>query len=144
MSAIADLSLANFEAMWKRNTVSCFLSCQAAVRRMRESQEGGRIVNVAARPAVEPAGGMLDYTTSKAGGTSITECLAREVGAEDILVNAILPSVIDTPANREAMPNADHTSWPKPTEIAQTIGFLVSTHNTCTSGALVPTYGKLI
>jgi NAD(P)-dependent dehydrogenase (short-subunit alcohol dehydrogenase family) len=144
MSSIADTSLEDFERMWRMNTVSCFLSCQAAVARIRESKRGGRIVNVAARPAVEPTGGMLAYTTSKAGVASITECLAKEVAAEGILVNAILPAIMDTPANREAMADADHESWPKTSEIARTVAFLTSPSNTLTSGALLPVYGKLL
>lgn len=144
MAAIADTSLADFERMWRLNTVTCFLSSKAAVARMRESGVGGRIVNVAARPAVEPAGGMLAYTTSKAGVASLTECLAKELCDDGILVNAILPAIIDTPANRSAMPKADHQAWPKPAEIAQTVGFLVSPEATLTSGALLPVYGKLL
>ncbi len=144
MAPIADTSLDDFEAMWRMNTVSCFLSCQAAVSRMRAGSAGGRIVNVAARPALEPASGMLAYTTSKAGVVSLTECLAKEVSAEGILVNAIIPAMIDTPANRNAMPDADHASWPKPAEIARTVSFLASADNTLSSGTLVPVYGKLL
>jgi len=144
MSSIGDTSVDQFEGMWRMNTLSTFLSCQAAVGRMRESNTGGRIVNVAARPAVEPGGGMLAYTTSKAGVASLTECLAHEVSKDEILVNAILPAIIDTPANRSAMPDADHESWPKPPEIAHTVRFLVSPNNALTSGALLPVYGKLL
>tara|TARA_R110002096_G_scaffold171490_5_gene344533 strand:- start:8758 stop:9453 length:696 start_codon:yes stop_codon:yes gene_type:complete len=144
MAGIAETSLADFERMWLMNTASCFLSCREAVVRMRESGQGGRIVNVAARPAVEPVGGMLAYTTSKAGVASLTQCLAREVAAEGIAVNAILPAIMDTPGNRAAMPDADHTSWPKTEEIADAIGFLVSPSNATTSGTLVPVYGKLL
>jgi NAD(P)-dependent dehydrogenase (short-subunit alcohol dehydrogenase family) len=65
-----------------------------------------------------------------------------ELGPEDILVNAIVPSIIDTPRNRAAMPGADFQTWPKPEELAETIAFLVSPHNRLTSGALIPVYGK--
>lgn len=143
MATLEATTLADFEKMWRMNTVSCFLSCREAVKRMREAQGGGRIVNVAARPAIEPAGGMVAYTTSKAGVASLTECLARELATEAIAVNAIVPAVIDTPANRAAMPNADHDSWPKVTEIAQAAAFLVSPANVTISGALVPVYGKM-
>ena len=144
MSDIADTSLDDFEKMWRMNTVSCFLSSREAVRRMRETGVGGRIINVAARPAVDPTGSMLAYTTSKAGVASITECLALELVGDDILVNAILPSMMDTPANRSAMPDADHATWPKTSDIAKTIAFLSSPANSVTSGALVPVYGKLL
>lgn len=144
MSKIESTSLSDFEDMWRMNTVSCFLCCREAVKRMRATGKGGRIVNVSARPALEPAGGMLAYTTSKAGVASITQCLARELAPEGITVNAIVPSVIDTPANREAMPKADHESWPKATEIARAVAFLVSPDSALTSGALLPVYGKML
>ncbi len=103
---------------------------------------GGRIINVAARPALVPAGGMLAYTTSKAAVASLTQCLAAEVIGESILVNAVVPSIIDTPANRSSMRDADHASWPKAAEIAEAIAFLASPSNRLTSGALVPVYGR--
>jgi NAD(P)-dependent dehydrogenase (short-subunit alcohol dehydrogenase family) len=99
-------------------------------------------VNVAARPAVAPVGGMVGYTTSKAGVASLTQCLAEELRAEGILVNAILPSTIDTPANRRSMPDADFSRWPKPAELAAVIRFLVSPDNKVTTGTLVPVYGR--
>ena len=109
---------------------------------MRSSGSEGRIVNVAARPALEPAGGMLAYTTSKAAVASITECLAKEVIQEGILVNAVVPSIMDTPANRAGMPDADFSSWPSVKFVADTIVGLASPSNQLTSGALVPVYGK--
>lgn len=144
MAGVCETSFADFERMWLMNTASCFLSCREAVARMRETNGGGRIVNVAARPAVEPVGGMLAYTTAKAGVASITQCLAAEVSAEGIAVNAIIPAIMDTPANRASMPDADHASWPKTEDIAATIGFLISPANSATSGTLVPVYGKLL
>ena len=103
---------------------------------------GGRIVNVAARPALQPTGGMLAYTTAKAAVASLTQCLAEEVKDDGILVNAILPSTLDTPANRQAMPEADFDSWPKLDEVAEAIDFLASARNRVTSGALVPVFGR--
>jgi NAD(P)-dependent dehydrogenase (short-subunit alcohol dehydrogenase family) len=103
---------------------------------------GGRIVNVAARPVVQPTPGMLAYATAKAGVAAITQQLAAEVLGDGILVNAVLPSIIDTPANRKAMPNADHASWPKPAELAETIAFLASPANALTTGTLVPVFGR--
>jgi NAD(P)-dependent dehydrogenase (short-subunit alcohol dehydrogenase family) len=141
MAPIAGISLADFEKQWRLNTVTCFLTCREAVKAMRRTGGGGRIVNVAARPVVAPVGGMLAYVASKAGVASITQALAAELLAEDILVNAVVPSVIDTVANRAAMPNADHGSWPKPAQIAQTIAFLSSRENALTTGTLVPVYG---
>jgi NAD(P)-dependent dehydrogenase (short-subunit alcohol dehydrogenase family) len=82
------------------------------------------------------------YSVSKAGVASLTRSLAVEVKDDEILVNAVLPSTIDTPANRAAMPKADHAKWPRPEELARTILWLASPENTVTSGALVPVYGR--
>lgn len=142
MSPIADTSLADFDQQWRMNTVTCFLSCREAVRSIRRAGGGGRIVNVASRVAVAPTAGMTAYVASKAGVAAITQALAAEVTRDGILVNAVLPSIIDTPANRAAMPAADHAAWPKPAEIAEAIGFLASPANVLTSGALVPVYGR--
>ncbi len=141
MAPIAETSLDDFEAMHKTNVVTCFLSCREAVQAMRRAG-GGRIVNVAARPAVAPVGGLLAYTTSKAAVASITQCLADEVHGDGILVNAVLPSIIDSPPNRAAMADAAHDLWPKPEQIAETVAFLISPRNELTWGALVPVYGR--
>lgn len=143
MSSITETSLADFEGQWRLNAATCFLTCREAVKRMKQSG-GGRIVNVAARPVLEPAGGVnkIAYTASKASVASITQCLAAEVLDANILVNAILPSTIDTPANRAAMPKADFTKWPTPAQIAETVAFLASPENTLTTGTLVPVYGR--
>jgi NAD(P)-dependent dehydrogenase (short-subunit alcohol dehydrogenase family) len=142
MAPLVDTSLADFEKQWKMNTVTCFLACREAVRSIRKGGGGGRIVNVAARPVVVPTPGMTAYATSKAGVAAITQALAAELVKDGILVNAVLPSIIDTPANRASMPSADHAAWPKPAEIARAIGFLASPENALTSGSLVPVYGR--
>jgi NAD(P)-dependent dehydrogenase (short-subunit alcohol dehydrogenase family) len=142
MAKLAETSLADFEKQWRLNTVTCFLACREAVKAIRKTGKGGRIVNVAARPVVQPTAGMLAYVTAKAGVASITQSLGAELLAENILVNAVLPSIIDSAANRQAMPAADHARWPKPAEIAQTIAFLVEPACALTSGALVPVYGR--
>lgn len=141
MGPIADTALADFEAQWRTNTVTCFLACREAVRSIRRTGAGGRIVNVAARPVLAPAANLTAYTAAKAGVAAITQGLAAELVREGILVNAVLPSVIDTPANRAAMPGADHASWPRPAQIAEVIAFLASPENTVTSGTLLPVYG---
>lgn len=142
MLPVTDTRASDFEKQWRLNTLSCFLCCREAVRTMRRGGGGGRIVNVGARPAVQPAAGRIAYATAKAGVAALTQHLAAEVLGEGILVNAVLPSTIDTPANRAAMPKADHASWPKPAELAEAIAFLASPENTATSGALVPVYGR--
>lgn len=142
MAKLTDIALADFEKQWRINTVTCFLACREAVRSIRRGGGGGRIVNVAARPVVAPTGGMTAYVAAKAGVAAMTQGLAAELAAEKILVNAVVPSIIDTPANRAAMPDADHAAWPKPAELAEVIAFLASEANTLTSGALVPVYGR--
>ncbi len=142
MKSITETSLADFEKLWRLNTVTCFLACREAVRAFRTTGGGGRIVNVAARPVLQPTGGMTGYLAAKAGVAAITQSLASELLAEDILVNAVLPSTLDTPANRAAMPKADHASWSSPAAVAEAIVFLASPANTLTSGALLPVYGR--
>ncbi|MDQ3368007.1 MAG: SDR family oxidoreductase [Myxococcota bacterium] len=142
MKPLVETSLADFEAQWRTNTVTCFLACREAVRAIRKTGDGGRIVNVAARPVVQPAGGMIAYVAAKAGVAALTQSLAAELLKERILVNAVLPSTIDTPANRAGMPDADHSAWPKPAELAEAIAFLASPENTVTSGTLLPVYGR--
>ena len=142
MAKIEDTSLGEFEQQWRMNAVTCFLGCREAVKAIRKTGKGGRIVNVAARPAVAPVGGMIAYASSKATVASITQSLAAEVVHDDILVNAVLPSTIDTPMNRKSQPNADFSKWPRPAQIASTIAFLASETNAVTTGTLVPVYGR--
>jgi NAD(P)-dependent dehydrogenase (short-subunit alcohol dehydrogenase family) len=145
MEAVAKTGKAALMAQVDTNFVSCFLCCAAAVRVMSKNGAGGRIVNIAARPGLEwRAGtGMAAYAASKAAVAALTVALAEEVVKQGILVNAVAPSTIDTPANREAMPKADHAAWPKVDEIARTILFLASPDNRVTRGAVVPVYGKV-
>jgi NAD(P)-dependent dehydrogenase (short-subunit alcohol dehydrogenase family) len=142
MAPITETSLGDFEKQWRMNAVTCFLACREAVRSIRKAGGGGRIVNVAARSVLVPAPGMTAYAASKASVAAITQALAAELVADGILVNAVLPSIMDTPANRAAMPTADHAAWPTPAEVAEAIGFLASPQNALTSGALVPVYGR--
>ncbi len=145
MAPIAGTGRIEFDLMMRTNALTCFLCCREAVKRMRgQGSGGGRIVNVAARPGVVPelGAGMIAYTASKAAVAAITQSLGAEVAGEGILVNAVVPSIMDTPANRQAMPKADHAKWPKVEEVAATICFLASPRNAVTRGALVPVYGK--
>jgi NAD(P)-dependent dehydrogenase (short-subunit alcohol dehydrogenase family) len=145
---VADTGKAALMAQLDGNLVSCFLCCRAAVNAMlaagQGARGGGRIVNVAARPALEPrlGAGMTAYTVAKSGVAALTIALAEEVAKDGILVNAVAPSIMDTVANRAAMPKADFTLWPKVEEVAATIVFLASPDNRVTRGAIVPVYGK--
>jgi NAD(P)-dependent dehydrogenase (short-subunit alcohol dehydrogenase family) len=139
---LAETSVAMLRQQIDTNLVSCLLCCRAAVKAMAGS--GGRIVNVAARPALEwrSGTGMTAYTASKAAVAALTAALAEEVAKSGILVNAVAPSIMDTPANRQAMPKADFSLWPKVEEVAATILFLASPENRVTRGAVVPVYGR--
>ncbi len=153
MSPVEATSKADFVKLMQTNALTCFLCSREAVKRMKSAQKrsaggigssGGRIVNVAARPGLIPelGAGMVPYTASKAAVAAITQSMAAEVAADGILINAVVPSIMDTRANREAMPAADHSKWPKVAEVAATICFLASPDNTVTRGGLVPVYGR--
>lgn len=142
-AALEDTSQAAFQDMMQKNARTCFLCCREAAPIMRKSG-GGRIVNVAARPALEPRTGanMSAYAASKAAVAALTVALGEELVSDGILVNAVAPSILDTPQNREDMPEADFDTWPQLDEVAETIAFLASPANTVSRSALVPVYGK--
>ncbi len=137
----AETDKAALMAQIDGNLVSCFLCCRSAIGAMKG---GGRIVNVASRQALEPrsGAGMTAYTIAKGGVATLTIALAEEVAKDGILVNAVAPSIMDTAANRKAMPKANFDAWPKVEEVAATIIFLASSENHVTRGAVVPVYGK--
>lgn len=141
-AAIDDTKLADIRRLHDMNTVTAFLCCREAIKNMRG--RGGRIVNVAAQAGVEPrrGSGMAAYAASKAAVGALTLALAEEVAAEGIWVNAVVPSIMDTQANRKGMPKADFSRWPKLDEVAATVAFLASPQNAVTRAALVPVYGR--
>lgn len=138
---VAELSEATWDHMVNINLKSAFLCCKHAVPVMQRGG-GGRIVTVSSRAALKVFPGISAYATAKAGLLAFTETLASEVLKDNITVNAILPSVIDTPANRKAMPGADASVWVKPEEIARLLLFLCSEASREISGAAVPIYGR--
>jgi NAD(P)-dependent dehydrogenase (short-subunit alcohol dehydrogenase family) len=144
MAAVAKTTKADLMKQIDLNLVTAFLSCRAAVNAITRTGAGGRIVNVAARPALEwrTGAGMAAYTASKAAVAALTVALAEEVAKAGILVNAVAPSIMDTPTNRAGMPQADYAAWPKTEEVAATILFLASPDNTVTRGGVVPVYGR--
>jgi NAD(P)-dependent dehydrogenase (short-subunit alcohol dehydrogenase family) len=141
---VAETETATLTQQIEANFVTCFLCSRAAVRTMLRTKSGGRIVNVASRPALEWRSGAKSsaYTATKAAVAALTVALAEEVANDGILVNAVAPSVMDTPANRQSMPKADFAKWPKVEEVARTILFLASPDNQVTRGAIVPVYGR--
>jgi NAD(P)-dependent dehydrogenase (short-subunit alcohol dehydrogenase family) len=144
MTAIGKTTKADLMKQIDLNLVTAFLSCRAAVNAMTRTGAGGRIVNVAARPGLEwrSGAGMTAYTASKAAVAALTAAIAEEVVKSGILVNAVAPSIMDTGANRAAMPQADYAAWPKTEEVAATILFLASPDNKVTRGSVVPVYGR--
>jgi NAD(P)-dependent dehydrogenase (short-subunit alcohol dehydrogenase family) len=144
MSPVAETGKAALMQQVDMNFVTCFLCCRAALYGFARAGGGGRIVNVAARPALEwrSGAGMAAYTASKAAVAALTIALAEEVAKDGILVNAVAPSIMDTAANRAAMPKADFAAWPKVEEVAATIAFLASPENKVSRGGIVPVYGR--
>jgi NAD(P)-dependent dehydrogenase (short-subunit alcohol dehydrogenase family) len=151
MGPIGETSAADFLAQFKMNALTAFLCSAAAIAAFRTRRQpgpdgarGGRIVNVAARPALEPrtGSGMVAYTASKAAVAAMTQALAQETIDDEIWINAVAPSILDTPANRAAMPGADYHRWVAPADIAETIVFLASAANRVVRGAVIPVYGQ--
>ncbi|MBI4573623.1 MAG: SDR family oxidoreductase [candidate division NC10 bacterium] len=138
---VAALPEATWDHMLDINLKSAFLCCKHVVPVMRRGG-GGRIVTVSSRAAIKVFPGISAYAAAKAGLIAFTETLASEVLKDNITVNAILPSVIDTPANRNAMPGADSSAWVKPAEIARVLLFLCSEASREISGAAIPVYGR--
>jgi len=142
MSPVLETSLAQLEEQWEVNLVTAFLCCREAARALVKAGAGGRLVNVASRAGLVPSGGSVPYSVSKAAVCMLTQALAKELEGQDILVNAVAPSIIDTPANRASMPKANHATWPKAAELAQAILWLASDQNRLTSGTILPVYGR--
>ncbi|MFI5341647.1 MAG: SDR family oxidoreductase [Candidatus Methylomirabilales bacterium] len=138
---VAQLPEATWDQMMNLNLKSAFLCCKHVVPVMQRGG-GGRIVTVSSRAAIKVFPGISAYAAAKAGLLAFSETLASEVLKDNITVNAILPSVIDTPANRKAMPGADYSAWVKPEEIARVLLFLTSEASREISGASIPVYGR--
>ena len=129
------------DRMLALNLRSGYVLSRAAVRVMLK-QGRGAIVNVAAKAAFEHPGGAAAYSASKAGALALLDSLAAELKGTGVRVNTILPSIIDTEPNRQAMPKADFAKWPKPEDIARVILFLCSEDANVVHGAALPVYGN--
>ncbi|WP_049920320.1 SDR family oxidoreductase [Halobiforma nitratireducens] len=136
---IAETDLETFEFLLDVNLKTAFLASKHALPHLEEQE--GAIVSVSARSSLEGGTGDGPYRISKAGIRLLTETLAEE-NEGTVRANCVMPSVIDTPMNREMMPDADHESWVEPTEIADVMAFLCSDGAAVTSGAAVPVYGE--
>jgi NAD(P)-dependent dehydrogenase (short-subunit alcohol dehydrogenase family) len=135
-----ELETKVFEQQLALNLRAGFVLARAAARVMVK-QGSGAIVNVASKAAVDHAAGASAYAASKAAAVAMIDCLAADLKGTGVRANSILPSIIDTAANRKAMPKADFAKWPKPEEIARTILFLCSDQAKLIQGVSVPVYG---
>ena len=138
---VHETPVEDFEAQLRLNLRPTYLMCAAAIPAMLAAG-GGAIVCVSSRAALRPFPGAAGYITAKAAVLALVDALHAEYRDDRIRTNAILPSTIDTPANRRAMPDAEFDRWVKPQEIARVIGFLCSDDAAVTSGAHVPVYGR--
>lgn len=138
---VTELEADTFERMLSLNLRPTFLLAKHAAREMARTG-WGRIVNTSSRAAWSGRRNAAAYAVAKAGVITFTETMAEETRAQGITVNVILPSIIDTPANRTAMPTADFDRWPRPDQIARVIAFLVSDDASLISGASIPVFGQ--
>src|SRR5947207_3291875 len=132
---------ADWDFLFNANARTTLMCCRAVIPQMLK-QKGGKIINVSSREGLEAHAGFAAYSASKSAVLRLTESLAAELKASDINVNCIMPSIIDTPQNRAAMPNADFTKWVAPEAIADVIAFLASDAARGINGSAIPVYGK--
>ncbi|MFB6151017.1 MAG: SDR family oxidoreductase [Haloarculaceae archaeon] len=138
---VAGTEAGTFDFLVDVNLKTMFLATKHAIPHLREGDEGGAVVSVSSRSSLEGGEGDAVYRATKAGVRILTESVAEE-NLGEVRANAVMPSVIDTPMNREMMPDADHEQWVDPADIADVIAFLCSDAATVTSGAAVPVYGE--
>jgi NAD(P)-dependent dehydrogenase (short-subunit alcohol dehydrogenase family) len=138
---VAEMAEERWNFMMDLNLKSIFLCCKAVLPHMIERKHG-KIVNTSARAALSGAAGLGAYSVSKNGVRILTESIAEEVKDLGINVNSLLVSIMDTPANREGMPDEDHSRWVSPDDIAQVILFLISDAAAIINGAAIPVYGR--
>ena len=131
-----------WDALYAMNLKTAVMASKAALPHLLSSGDG-RIVNVGAATAVKAGAGMGAYAASKSGVMRFTESLAEELKGRGVTVNAVLPSIIDTPANRRDMPNADFSKWVAPEDLANIILFLASAEARAVTGALLPVVGQV-
>lgn len=138
---VADGSVATWDRLYAMNVRTALIASRALLPMLRASH--GAIVNIGAAASVKAGVGMGAYAASKSGVARLTEALAEELKEEGVRVNAILPSIIDTPANRAAMPDADVAKWVSPAQLAGVVAFLLSSDAMPITGALIPVTGRV-
>jgi NAD(P)-dependent dehydrogenase (short-subunit alcohol dehydrogenase family) len=139
---VSEGGWASWERMYRINVQTAFEATRLALPALRSTR--GAIVNVSAAATARAGAGMGAYTAAKSAVSRLTEALAAEELANGVRVNAVMPSVIDTPANRRDMPDADPSRWVSPSEIAEVVAFLLSPAASGVTGALVPVVGRVI
>lgn len=139
--ALHETSLDTLNFMFTLNLESVFTACKAVIPTMLD-QNHGKIINIAARPGLKGIANGSAYSAAKSGVIRLTESMAAELKFEGINVNCVLPGTIDTPQNRQSMPDSDFTRWVKPDQIADVILFLTSNRAIAINGAAIPVYGK--
>jgi NAD(P)-dependent dehydrogenase (short-subunit alcohol dehydrogenase family) len=135
---MADGGAETWDRLYRMNVATCANMCRAAIPHLTAA--GGRIVNIGAGGAVKAGAGMGAYAAAKGGVHRLTEALAEELKGK-VAVNAVLPSIIDTPANRKDMPDANFAAWVAPRDLAEVIAFLASDQARAVNGALVAVNG---
>ena len=138
---LADGALDTWDSLYRSNIRTAVAMSRAAVAHL--PRPGGAIVNVGAAAASKAGAGMGAYTAAKSGVARLTEALADELKDSGIRVNAVLPSIIDTPTNRADMPDAEFERWVSPVSLAKVIGFLISEDAEPITGALIPVTGRV-
>jgi NAD(P)-dependent dehydrogenase (short-subunit alcohol dehydrogenase family) len=138
---VTDGSVATWDRLYAMNVRTTLIASRALLPLLRASQ--GAIVNIGAAASVKAGAGMGAYAASKSGVARLTEALAEELKDEGVRVNAILPSILDTPANRADMPDADFAKWVSPAQLARVVAFLLSADATPITGALIPVTGRV-
>ncbi len=139
--SVEEMDESDWDGLLQLNLKSAFLTIKNALPYMK-AQGYGRIVSIAARSGLHGDPMVAHYSVSKGGVILLTQSVAAEVKAHDITVNAVLPSIIDTPANRAAMPDAKVERWVQPDDLANVLLFLASEESRAVSGAAVPVYYK--
>lgn len=140
--AIADLDLSVLRRQLELNLVTAAVITKYAVRHIKAGGFGGRIVHTSSRVATQDGHDGFSYSVSKLAVVRLVEATAAEVRDDAITVNCVMPSIIDTPANRSSMPKADYAKWPRADQVADVISFLVSDASELISGAALPVYGR--
>jgi NAD(P)-dependent dehydrogenase (short-subunit alcohol dehydrogenase family) len=138
--SVADGNTDTWDLLYRVNLLTAVAASQAALKHL---PAGGRIINIGAASALKAGAGVAAYTASKSGVMRFTESLAEELKQRDITVNALLPSILDTPPNRADMPKADFARWVRPEQLADVIVFLLSKQSAAITGALIPVTGRV-